>query len=272
MTINFPADVIPGFGVHASQHLAGGNDPIQLASASQPGLASAALAAVGIVASKGTLVPSAINLASSGEHTPYTQVGAVAFALAAVTEIPGAYITVQITGDGSAITWSADFAEIQGGDLTVGDYAGFTGSRRLVIVWSGAQGKALVALSSAGFDQADNLVGGFLQTVATHTHGSAGAVAPDLLTGAVGSLTITMNASGTSWAPTNVPSTTGKRYPVQVDFVQGAAGSLTLDLSAVDWGDAPAPSLPATAGSVLSVLFEYRGGDLRGFFQGVKTA
>lgn len=91
--------------------------------------------------------PAAINLAANREFDPYPQTGTVSFALAAVTEVPGAWSSVEFTGNGNPITWSADFAAANGSSLTTGDYASFTGPKRLILMWSGTQNKALVALS-----------------------------------------------------------------------------------------------------------------------------
>lgn len=104
-------------------------------------------------ADSGAFVPSAVDLSRSRTHLPYTQSGAIALALAAVTEVNGAWVSVQITGDDSAITYSADFAAVDGSSLTASPYSGFTGARRLMLMWDAPTGKALVALSgTAGSD------------------------------------------------------------------------------------------------------------------------
>jgi hypothetical protein len=93
------------------------------------------------------LNPGAVNLAANRDFDPYTQTGAVAFALAAANEVPGAWSSVEFSGNGAAITWSADFEAVDGSALTGAPYSGFTGTRRLILMWSGTQAKALVSLS-----------------------------------------------------------------------------------------------------------------------------
>ena len=179
----------------------------------------------------------------------------------------------------NAVTFAVtDGSTVDGFNLAVDTYS-LDGPDNSALAWRRESSSAWVydgltgVLSSGGGGGGADLsnITQLLQVVATHTHSASNAaVAPNI--SGVGALTITMNANGSSWAPTNVPSTTGKRFPLQVDFVQGAAGSFTLALGAINWGDAPTPTLPATAGSILSVVFEYRGGALRGFVQGLRTA
>ena len=97
----------------------------------------------------GAFNPAAVDLSSDRAHDPYTQTGAISFALAAVSEVSGVSASVLVTGNGAAITYSSDFAAVDGGALTAAPYNGFSGPRRLILMWDEPTGKALVALSGA---------------------------------------------------------------------------------------------------------------------------
>lgn len=205
-----------------------------------------------------TFNPAAVTLSGTREYNPITQSGPWTLALAAgVAEIPGAWISVQVTGNGNPITYSADFQAVDGSSLSGAPYSGFTGARRLMIMWSGTQARALVALSGTASGGGTGTGGGtgIAGQVILGTGGVTTATVGELhrgktivfdTTGAGAQFDLTFPAITIENLPNGIETGLFCRLVPQEDthpvrYIQGSGAVFRSQISFAGWGNASQP-------------------------------